>query len=98
MVDSVGIREKIDTIILGGINKSNEQAKIDSRYVKPKDVETQVFPWETIKWLSEPRGTYAHNFSMGVVLLAPGKGHDNQSQLGIEEILYVVSREGGIDS
>jgi len=57
-------------------------------------VETQVFPWGTIKWFSEPRVTNAQNFSMGVVLLAPGKGHDNHGHPGVEEILYVVSGEG----
>jgi oxalate decarboxylase/phosphoglucose isomerase-like protein (cupin superfamily) len=31
---------------------------------------------------------------MGVVLLASGKGHDNHSHPGVEEILCVVSREG----
>jgi hypothetical protein len=25
------------------------------RFVRPADVETQVFDWGTIKWLSEPR-------------------------------------------
>lgn len=64
------------------------------RYVEPEAVETQVFPWGTIKWLSEPRVTNAQNFSMGVVLLNPGKGHARHNHPGVEEILYVVSGEG----
>jgi oxalate decarboxylase/phosphoglucose isomerase-like protein (cupin superfamily) len=64
------------------------------RYVDPDQVETQVFPWGTIKWLSEPHVTNAQNFSMGVVLLNPGKGHERHNHPGVEEILYVVSGEG----
>ena len=64
------------------------------RYIDPAKVETQVFPWGTIKWLSEPRVTNAQNFSMGVVLLNPGQGHARHNHPGVEEILYVVSGEG----
>jgi oxalate decarboxylase/phosphoglucose isomerase-like protein (cupin superfamily) len=64
------------------------------RFVSPEDVETQVFGWGTIKWLSEPRVTNAQNFSAGVVLLAPGKGHVRHNHPGVEEILYVVSGQG----
>jgi oxalate decarboxylase/phosphoglucose isomerase-like protein (cupin superfamily) len=64
------------------------------RFVAPDDVETQVFPWGTIKWVSEPRVTNAQNFSAGVVLLAPGKGHTRHNHPGVEEILYVVSGRG----
>src|SRR2546425_11235046 len=64
------------------------------RFVKPEDVETQVFDWGTIKWLSEPRVTNAQNFTAGVVLLAPGKGHTRHNHPGVEEILYVVSGTG----
>ncbi len=64
------------------------------RYVSPNDVETQVFPWGTIKWLSEPRVTGTDRFTMGVVLLDPGKGHARHNHPGVEEILYVVSGEG----
>jgi oxalate decarboxylase/phosphoglucose isomerase-like protein (cupin superfamily) len=64
------------------------------RFVAPEDVETQVFEWGTIKWLSEPRVTNAQNFSAGVVLLAPGKGHTRHNHPGVEEILYVVSGQG----
>ncbi len=64
------------------------------RFVSPDDVETQVFPWGTLKWLSEPRVTNAQNFSTGVVLLAPGKGHTRHNHPGVEEILYVISGRG----
>ena len=65
-----------------------------TRFVSPDDVETQVFPWGTIKWLSEPRVTNAQSFSTGIVLLAPGKGHTRHNHPGVEEILYVISGEG----
>jgi oxalate decarboxylase/phosphoglucose isomerase-like protein (cupin superfamily) len=64
------------------------------RFVAPDDVETQVFDWGTIKWLSEPRVTDARSFSTGVVLLAPGKGHTRHNHPGVEEVLYVVSGQG----
>jgi oxalate decarboxylase/phosphoglucose isomerase-like protein (cupin superfamily) len=64
------------------------------RFVSPDDVETQMFGWGTIKWLSEPRVTNAQHFSAGVVQLAPGKGHTRHNHPGVEEILYVVSGEG----
>ena len=64
------------------------------RYVSPNDVETQVFPWGTITWLSEPRVTGTERFTMGVVLLDPGKGHARHNHPGVEEILYGVSGEG----
>ena len=64
------------------------------RFVKPDDVETQVFDWGTIKWMSEPRVTDAQTFSAGVVLLSPGKGHTRHNHPGVEEILYVVSGTG----
>ncbi len=73
---------------------SNEQAMPGLRYVEPEEVETQVFPWGTIKWLSEPKVTNAQNFSMGVVLLNPGQGHDRHNHPGVEEVLYVISGEG----
>ena len=64
------------------------------RFVKPEDVETQVFDWGTIKWLSEPRVTDADRFTAGVVLLAPGKGHTRHNHPGVEETLYIVSGRG----
>lgn len=64
------------------------------RFVKPNDVETQVFDWGTIKWMSEPRVTDAQTFTAGVVLLAPGKGHTRHNHPGVEEILYIVAGTG----
>ena len=64
------------------------------RFVKPSDVETQMFDWGSIKWLSEPRVTDTKRFAMGVVVLQPGKGHARHNHPGCEEILYVVSGEG----
>lgn len=64
------------------------------RFVHVADVETQVFDWGTIKWLSEPRTTHTERFTMGVVLLDPGKGHTRHNHPGCEEILYVVSGQG----
>jgi len=64
------------------------------RLVRPSDVETMVFDWGTIKWMSEPRVTNTSGFTMGVVLLEPGKGHERHNHPGCEEILYVVSGQG----
>ena len=38
------------------------------RFVSPNDVETQVFDWGYLKWMSEPRVTEAEKFSAGVVI------------------------------
>jgi oxalate decarboxylase/phosphoglucose isomerase-like protein (cupin superfamily) len=57
-------------------------------------VEKLVFDWGSIKWLSEPRVTGTARFTMGVVLLEPGKGHVRHNHPGCEEILYVVSGQG----
>lgn len=65
-----------------------------TRFVRPAEVETQVFDWGTIKWLSEPRVTSTERFAAGVVLLEPGKGHARHNHPGCEEILYVVSGQG----
>jgi quercetin dioxygenase-like cupin family protein len=64
------------------------------RFVNPEDIETQVFDWGNLKWFSEPRVTNAERFSMGVVILDPGKGHTRHNHPGVEEVLYVVSGEG----
>ena len=64
------------------------------RVINTDDVETQVFDWGTLKWTSEPRVTNAQNFSMGIVLLKPGKGHARHNHPGVEEVLYVISGEG----
>lgn len=63
-------------------------------FVEPNEVETQVFDWGNLKWLSAPDVTGATKFSAGIVLLAPGKGHATHAHPGCEEILYVVSGYG----
>ena len=63
-------------------------------FVKPEDVETQVFDWGRLSWLSEPRVTAAERFSAGRVLLEPGKGHERHNHPYSEEILYVVRGRG----
>lgn len=63
-------------------------------FVEPPEVETQVFDWGNLKWMSAPNVTGAQKFSAGIVLLAPGKGHASHSHPGCEEILYVVSGYG----
>lgn len=64
------------------------------RHVSPDEVETQVFDWGTLKWLSTPDVTDAQNFSAGVVQLNPGEGHERHNHPDSEEILYVISGEG----
>jgi oxalate decarboxylase/phosphoglucose isomerase-like protein (cupin superfamily) len=64
------------------------------RHVSPDEVETQVFDWGTLKWLSTPDVTDARNFSTGIVQLKPGKGHERHNHPDSEEILYVVSGRG----
>ena len=64
------------------------------RFVEEDDVETQVFAWGRLRWLSEPRVTEAQRFSTGIVSLSPGKGLERHNHPGVEEILYVVSGRG----
>lgn len=63
-------------------------------YVEEENVETQVFDWGRLSWLSEPRVTAAEKFSAGVVVLEPGKGHTRHNHPGCEEILYVLAGRG----
>lgn len=63
-------------------------------FVEEADVETQVFDWGRLSWLSESRVTAAKRFSAGVVSLESGKGHDRHNHPGVEEILYVLSGRG----
>ena len=58
------------------------------------DVESVIFDWGTVKILSEPAVTGAERFSFGIVVLAPGKGHERHNHPGAEEIIYVMSGEG----
>jgi oxalate decarboxylase/phosphoglucose isomerase-like protein (cupin superfamily) len=64
------------------------------RFVSVDDVETQVFPWGSISWLSEPRVTGTDNMTLGVVTMEKGKGHGMHNHAGCEEIIYVVEGEG----
>ena len=63
-------------------------------FVQPQDVETQVFDWGRLSWLSEPNVTAAERFSAGVVKLEPGKGHERHNHPYSEEILYVIRGTG----
>lgn len=63
-------------------------------FVEEADVETQVFNWGRLYWLSEPRVTDANKFSAGVVVLNQSKGHDRHNHPGCEEVLYVISGKG----
>jgi oxalate decarboxylase/phosphoglucose isomerase-like protein (cupin superfamily) len=66
----------------------------DLRFVTPDDVETQLFDWGSIKWMSEARVTGAGRAAGGVVILDPGKGHARHNHPGSDEILYFISGEG----
>ena len=57
-------------------------------------METQVFDWGRLSWLSEPTVTAAERFSAGLVVLEAGKGHERHHHPNSEEILYVVSGTG----
>jgi oxalate decarboxylase/phosphoglucose isomerase-like protein (cupin superfamily) len=63
-------------------------------FLQVADVETQVFDWGRLNWLSEPRVTAAERFSAGVVQLEPGKGHVRHNHPYSEEILYVIAGKG----
>ena len=58
------------------------------------DVDSIAFDWGVVKILSEPTVTSAERFSFGMVVLAPGKGHERHNHPGSEEIIYVMSGEG----
>jgi oxalate decarboxylase/phosphoglucose isomerase-like protein (cupin superfamily) len=64
------------------------------RFIEPRHVETQVFDWGCIQWLSEPRVTGAERMAAGIVTLDPGQGHARHNHPGVEEILYVLEGEG----
>ena len=65
----------------------------DRRFVSPDEVETMMFDWGTIKWLSEIRVT-GSGIATGLVILEPGKGHLRHNHPGSEEVLYYISGEG----
>lgn len=64
------------------------------RYVSVENVETQIFPWGSLAWLSEPRVTGTDNMTAGIVTLEPGKGHDRHNHPGCEELLFVLEGVG----
>ena len=67
----------------------------DSEYfVEPDDVESQLFDWGVLKWMSTPDVTGGERFSAGVVKLEPGRGHERHTHPDSDEILYVVRGEG----
>ena len=63
-------------------------------FVEPEDVESQVFDWGVLKWMSTPDVTGGERFSAGVVKLEPGKGHERHTHPDSDEILYVIRGEG----
>lgn len=65
----------------------------EQRFVSPDEVETMMFDWGTIKWLSEIRVT-GSGIATGLVILEPGKGHLRHNHPGSEEVLYYISGEG----
>jgi oxalate decarboxylase/phosphoglucose isomerase-like protein (cupin superfamily) len=66
----------------------------DLRFITPDDVETQVFDWGSIKWLSEVRVTGASRSTGGVVILGPGKAHARHNHPASDEMLYFIAGEG----
>jgi oxalate decarboxylase/phosphoglucose isomerase-like protein (cupin superfamily) len=66
----------------------------DEYFIRPDDVESQVFDWGVLKWLSTPDVSGGDRFSAGVVKLEPGKGHERHTHPESDEILYVLRGEG----
>lgn len=64
------------------------------RFVEPKHVETQVFDWGSIQWMSEPRVTGTKRMAAGIVTLEVGKGHGRHNHADDEEIIYIIEGEG----
>jgi len=64
------------------------------KIVHADDVDTLLFDWGMLKFLSEPAVTGAERFSFGMVVLSPGKGHDSHAHPGVEEIIFVMSGVG----
>jgi oxalate decarboxylase/phosphoglucose isomerase-like protein (cupin superfamily) len=69
--------------------------QIGSCYIVYGDeVETLSYDWGNVKILSDPRVTGAGRFSFGMVVLAPGKGHERHNHPEADEIIFVMSGEG----
>lgn len=62
--------------------------------ITPDDVESQLFDWGALKWMSTPDVTGGERFSAGVVKLEPGKGHERHTHPDSDEILYAIHGEG----
>jgi oxalate decarboxylase/phosphoglucose isomerase-like protein (cupin superfamily) len=58
------------------------------------DVDSIVFDWGTIFFLSEERVTGSKSISFGSVHLEQGQGHTRHNHPDADEIIYVVSGEG----
>lgn len=67
---------------------------MSEHHVTPADVETLAFDWGTLKWPCTPDTTDSEAFSMGIVQLHPGEGHERHTHPDSEEVLYVSSGEG----
>ena len=67
---------------------------MSEHHIEPDEVETLEFDWGTLKWPCTPDETDSEMFSMGIVQLNPGKGHERHDHPDSEEVLYVVSGEG----
>lgn len=64
------------------------------KIVYGEDVDTLAFDWGDVKIFSEPTVTGTERMSFGMVVLAPGKGHERHNHPGSEEIIFVMSGEG----
>lgn len=63
-------------------------------FITPDDVESQLFDWGVLKWMSTPDVTSGERFSAGVVRVKPGKGHERHTHPDSDEILYIIRGEG----
>lgn len=66
----------------------------ERRFIESRHVETQVFDWGRIQWMSEPRVTGTQRMAAGIVTLEVGKGHERHNHPNEEEILFVIEGEG----
>ncbi len=62
--------------------------------VYESDVETLVFPWGTIKLLSEPVLTGTRSFTFGTVVVEPGDGHARHNHPDADEVIFVLDGIG----
>lgn len=57
------------------------------------DIETLSFDWGDIKLLSEPSVTGSETMTVGMVVVAPGKGHARHNHPNADEVIFVISGE-----